>query len=444
MKKPSVFVAAMALSLYAGTAIAAPICAALTTPDTMPKRYAKYAPVFSDGPEGWIIDQDQMKDDFAPSKESVALLKTIVQEFNTRGVPLAVLIPPPRPLVAGAETLSELGADTNYDVEQVGQSFTALIDSLHQAEIVAPDLLKLALSDNALQDNFYFRRDTHWTPTGAAYSALALAKDIHTTYPARFPNAGSMTPKDLAQGPAIDEEGSLANIARNVCKTDLAPETVETLIFPTDSDALLQDDTGDKPVVALAGSSFSDRYKRDFYRMADSLAGALDAEIENYSVSGGGPIGGLESLILSGDLSSDRFDLVIWELPYSERFRSSHFLRQLLGALRYNSTTGKATTTVSIDEHSQNLTLDLSASSTDTVVLHLPESEIQRVTAHLHSPSSKKKTIKLVRKNRVPAERRSHTWAVSLEGLKARNFTQMTLEFTDATPGKNATAILLP
>jgi hypothetical protein len=409
----------------------------------MPKKYAKYAPIFSDGPEGWIIDSDQMKTDFAPSKEAMALIGKIATEFEKRGVPLAVLIPPPRPLVAGADTLSDLGADESYDVEKIGRSFAALIDSLRQAGIVAPDLLKVALSDGTLQEQFYFHRDTHWTPTGAAHSVLALADEIRAAYPDRFPQSASVTPADLTPGPLIDEPGSLANIARKVCQAEIAPETAKTLIFPTASGALLTDDTGDKPVVALAGSSFSDRYKRDLYRVADSLAGALGAEVENYSVSGGGAIGGFESLILSGDLSADRFDLVIWELPYTERFRSTHFLRQLLGALRYNPTT-KATSTVFIDENSRRLTLDLNDTNTGELVLFLPESDIQKVTAYLQSSSSKNKTIKLVRKDRVPAERRSHVWAASLQGLEERQFDKLTLEFVDGVPGRNATAVLFP
>ncbi|WP_412550274.1 alginate O-acetyltransferase AlgX-related protein [Shimia sp. MIT910701] len=45
--------------------------------------------------------------------------------------------------------------------------------------------------------------------------------------------------------------------------------------------------------LALLGSSFSNRYKRDHYRVADALARAFDADVENFSVSGGGPIGAI-------------------------------------------------------------------------------------------------------------------------------------------------------
>lgn len=424
-------------------AIAAPICAEFSSPEAMPKKYAKYAPVLSDGPDGWIIARDQMRQDYTPSEESVFLLGEIAGEFDALGIPLAVMIAPPRPLIAGQETLQSLHAPEEYDVTTIGQTFSSLIETLNSAGILAPDLLKVAASNDNVRRAFYFKRDTHWTPTGAAHSALALADDVAKAHSDVFPQAGTISLADLTLGSEIAEKGSLAGVAKKVCAAALEPEAVPTLVFPSATNDLFADTSDDTPRVALAGSSFSDRYKRDFYRVADSLAGALGAEVDNYSVSGGGPIGGIESLVLSGQLTEGAYDLVVWELPYTEGFQATHFLRQLLGALRYGATDIQGDAT-DIAANAESVTLPAPAETVRELVVKLPASDVQNISAKLQFKDNKPKTIKLQRRNRVPKEMRSDVWVASLDGLQNDQLTSVTFQFRDGVPGENAQAITLP
>ena len=220
-----------------------------------------------------------------------------------------------------------------YDTDAMAAAFSEMVTAVQDTGAIMPDLARLALSDADLREAFYFRHDTHWTPMGAARSAEALADLVAERLPGVFPKAGHAHAAVAKGGPEIEEEGSLAKMANKVCGAKVPPVTVPVPVFPDTGGSLLGD-APELPRVALAGSSFSDRYKRDHYRVADALAGALGAEVANYSVSGGGAIGALESLVLSGELERQRFDLVVWEIPYTQGFRSVGMLRQLLGALR--------------------------------------------------------------------------------------------------------------
>ena len=337
----------------ATTAQAEPYCADLLNKDALPKKYAKSAPIYSDAESGWIFTKDQLKDRYDMKSTSQELVQAIADEFAERDVQLAIMVAPPRPVVAGQEQLDAAMGNERYDVEAARASFDKLIEGLSQTGAIVPNLSDVALADPAIREDFYFRRDTHWTTVGAAVSAIELAELVNTRAPDLFPNDGVFRAADLVPSDTIEEEGSLAKIVTTVCGK--SPDVETATSFDLTRGGGLLGDAQNGPSIALVGSSFSDRYKRDHYRFGDALARAFDADIENYSVSGGGPIGAIEAYILSGALDRREHPIVIWELPYTESFNSTSFLRQLLGALQRRTATqivsefGSGTDAVSIN-----------------------------------------------------------------------------------------------
>lgn len=312
-----------------------PYCTDLLSREAIPKKYAKVAPVYSDAASGWIFTQDQLKDRYDMKSSSLKLVQASVDEFARRGVPLAIVIAPPRPVVAGQNSLDATMGQRLYDVADARQSFDTLIAQLASTGAIVPNLSDMALSDPIIRENFYFRRDTHWTTTGSAVSAIALANTVNESMPDLFLNDAQLVFEDLGASGSIEEAGSLSKVVLTTCGTDLPAETSEA--FDLSRSGNLLETAPDGPAIALLGSSFSNRYKRDHYRFAEALTRAFDADVENLSVSGGGPIGAIEAYILSGALERRDHELVIWELPYTESFNSQSFLRQLLGALSVNS-----------------------------------------------------------------------------------------------------------
>ncbi|MEL7344533.1 MAG: hypothetical protein AAFN59_06690, partial [Pseudomonadota bacterium] len=318
----------------AAAAHAAPYCGDLVNKDALPKKYAKSAPFYSDDASGWIFTQDQLKDRYDMKASSQAMVAAIVEEFAKRDVQLAIIVPPPRPIVAGQATLDAAMGAERYDIAAAKASFDKLIEGLAATGATVPNLADVALMSDDTRDAFYFQRDTHWTTTGSAMSAIRLSEMVNAQTPDAFQADGAYWFGDLVAADAIEEKGSLAKVVRDVCGLSIENETAQAYDLARASAGGLLGDAAAGPSIALVGSSFSNRYQRDHYRFGEALAWAFDADVENYSVSGGGPIGAIEAYVLSGALDRREHAMVVWEIPYTESFNSSSFLRQLLGALR--------------------------------------------------------------------------------------------------------------
>ncbi|MBO9401194.1 hypothetical protein [Shimia sp. R9_3] len=433
-----ILAALAATSICATTAHAAPLCSEFRSPDTMPKKYRKLAPVLSGSPTDWVITADQMDTTYLPDAQAAHLLSQIASEFEARGTRLAILMAPPRPLIAGQSTLETLAkAEIDFDAAAVSESFTQMIELLRASGVVAPNLLEHAISDETLREAFYYRHDTHWTPRGAAESAMALAHEVRAAGIDAFADTPPVQP-DLASTQVFSERGSLADMAKAVCGVELPPVTQTIPAFPSAETDLLADTTG-RPRILLAGSSFSNRYKKDAYRVADAISGTLQADVINHSVSGGGAIGAIEGVINAGLLKDeDPFDLVIWELPYTEGLRSPGVLRQLLGALQNDP--AKLAAPVATLAPSGKTRIDVASQQPAMMALHLPESTVQRIKIDLRFEDGTKQTQSMIRKKHVPAALRSDWWAFSLDGLSAQGLQSITLRYDGPAIGTGATA----
>ena len=384
---------------------AAPYCGAFLEPEAMPAQYARLAPVLSNTDTGWIFTQDQLREDYGLKPRNAVLLEQIAQAFERQGMQLAILMPPPRPLAAGQAVLDETAAGAPaIDVARTAKSFSEMTAQVRRMGILMPDLSLLAL-DRGAAAPFYFGRDTHWTPFGAALSARALAGAVLSgaTLPAPVPGAGM-----------YEERGSLSGMARKICGVELAPETAPFAVLPATGGGLLDPD-GSGPRAVLAGSSFSDRYKRDAYRVADALSAYLGRPVENRSVSGGGAIGAIEGLVSSGMLRRGQYDLVIWELPYTESLNKESALRQLLGALVLAG--GKLEVSAAVLTPGAPLKIPPGGPLPVLVRADSLPLGVQRHTVEIRYRDRKPTRIKLQRKDRVPSGMREGPWAVSLAEL---------------------------
>lgn len=398
-------------SLVLGTAAqSAPYCADLLNQEALPKKYARIAPIYSDRASGWIFTQDQLKDRYEMKSSSLKLVQAIVDEFTARDVPLAIVVAPPRPVIAGQDNLDAAMGQYLYSVADARSSFDNMIEQLAGTGAIVPNLSDVALADTDIRNRFYFRRDTHWTAAGSAVSATALAHTVNTQAPDLFANDGDLAFRDLEVTGAIQEEGSLAAVVHKTCGAVLPPETSETFDLSRSGDLLAV--SSDGPAIALLGSSFSNRYKRDHYRVADAMARAFDADIENFSVSGGGPIGAIEAYVMSGALDRKDHDLVVWELPYTESFNSQSFLRQLLGALSESLSPIKAT---ELQTQPQETVVKLvEGVATSGIEIEAEDIAKQNFNLEVRFDNGSTAKVYLGRRNSVPVDLRSPSLRSSL------------------------------
>lgn len=420
----------LAVMFAASATLAAPYCTDLSNAKALPKKFAKIAPLYSDAQSGWVFSQHQLIEKFAMKRTAQELLQSIVDEFKKRNVKLAIVVPPPRPTVAGQAALAAAQTDPGFDLAAAQSSFAQLMIDLEKTGAIVPDLAQAAHEDVGSADSFYFRRDTHWTARGAAISALALANKVQEMVPDLFPNAGRFGLADLVAEGSLTEKGSLAKIVRQTCDISLAEEVAPTYALTRGGNLLASATEGAS--IALLGSSFSDRYKRDHYRFADAIAWAFDAEVENLSISGGGPIGAIEPYVLSGALDRRDHPLVIWEIPYTERFNNTSFLRQLLGALQRqhglprnkNDVAKAAPLTIPLEPDTEFAGIEVVTGDT--------KNQSVRLTVTFSNGSTS--AISLGRRKSVPADRRTQSLFGSLRHYGTRTPIKITV-----TPAKNAT-----
>ncbi|WP_166415626.1 alginate O-acetyltransferase AlgX-related protein [Cochlodiniinecator piscidefendens] len=408
MKRLSV--AIVATALVASPAASTPYCDALMHESQLERRYQRLAPIFSHTGAGWIFTSDQLDEDFQMKAEADALMEDVIGEFARRDIPLAILVAPPRAVVAGQDIVDlTLGSIGQYNVDDARQSFSDFLTQLRQGGAVVPDLMAVATAESPTP--FYFQRDSHWTNTGAARSALALANALGMQ--------ATFDLVDIASSEMFQERGSLSDIVDATCGYRAVSEATPQFnytVLTEQSDSNLLGSTRNTQFALLFGTSFSDRYRRDQYQVADAFSSALGIELINESVSGGGLIGPLEAFALSGGFEVERPDLVIWEFPYTEVPQASA-LRQLLGAMRANDSALLSQHRLDVIEDSLTLFLDSSVSNSNLLHVRLNTPEARWLKIDLYFPDGQKHTIQLRRKNSMAARGQFEDWWVDIHDV---------------------------
>ena len=394
---------ALALTLSLKTSVAAdPYCVALSDPEQLPKNYAKRGPFHVDALSGWIVGQDQLKAKFAVTHETAALWKAIAEGFEAKDVKLVVLAAPPRPLFAPKDALPD-----GYSATSAEKAFSAYISALNTTGITAPDLT--VLRETPFAPDFYFARDTHWTPAGAAVSAAHLSE-------AMTGRQASDIVADVVFNEQYSEKGSLSTVVEKTCGTRPEAELVKAPVYTQKGDATaLLSDVKDV-AAALVGTSFSDRYKRDAYQVSGALSLALEKTVDNFSVTGGGMTGAMEAFLRSDALASGRYDTVIWEVPYTAPLTNISGLRQILGILQED---GVATAVYHgpINADWLNIDHEFFAADFTALRLHTPGMTKGKLSLELYAANGQKMRANLVKSDRVAADARSDTWSLSLAAL---------------------------
>lgn len=403
----------LGLSSIATAGAAAPYCADMLSADTLESRYQRLAPIYNSVETGWIFGSDQLDYRYVLSDSEQALLALLVSELEARGTKLAMLIAPPRPVIAGQDVVD---ATTNrpgqYDMAAQGSAFHQMMDQIAATGAIAPDLLRLVQSDPVVAQDFYFRRDTHWTNIGPAYSARALA--------ALMPDADGapLDPRMLNALEEVAERGSLSDIVSATCDTTPDPELSPLFDYSpylTQSAGLLDTDSSEGTDAILLGTSFSDRYKRDQYQAADALSAALNRGVTNRSVSGGGMIGPFETYLLTGGFAEDQPDLIIWEFPYTYQLNETE-LRRLLGALRADET-DSASMSATLNQDLTEIAVPAEMGATPLLGLRMLDGYARDLVVHLTFSDGNRHRLRLRRKKRMEEIAVLDTWWIDLHGF---------------------------
>ena len=263
------------------------------------------------GTDGWIFRIDDLRGEYTLAPGTVEGLAKFVKAWNERGTQVALVVIPPRGVLAAAHVDRTDTLAKDFDPDAIGAAYKAAVQTLASSGAVVPDLLTAA-SDAKLGDGFVFRRDHHWTPEGAKLAMEAVVRGLTlrppftpVTYDNVFQRKRGMV-------------GAIAHTLEKACgyepfvvekysDYDSVPKWTEVT-----EEALLGDPP--PPEVVIAGSSHTNKGMKDIFNVTGWLRAATGTDVLNIGVDGGGFSTGLLNWMDSDAARISPPKLLVWEV----------------------------------------------------------------------------------------------------------------------------------
>jgi alginate O-acetyltransferase complex protein AlgJ len=238
-------------------------------------------------------------------RERVTEIIAVADVLRQRGARLVVVLIPSKARMLSAHLPPRWAARAEH-----GRSGVA-VDLLRREEILVVDLSAVLMSTSGTE--YFFARDTHWTPEGAAAAAEAIAR-------------------------AMEDAGALTEIERQVYRREL--ETIEPvpgdlmsflpvgrlrrlLGLPEEQARVYRADAPGPATglglfdeltipVSLVGTSYSRDPRWGF---ESALKAAIAADVLNVAAEGEGPFEPMRAYLAGPTIDDVPPALVIWEIP---------------------------------------------------------------------------------------------------------------------------------
>lgn len=259
------------------------------------------------GIHGWLFARRDMHR--APVLGGMARtqLAHLAQQLEAQGTHLVIALLPQRILTSKHALTASFLAAMPHSLEALRNSYFAKLTELRAAGVMAPDLLTpLEQYSQTEQDDFYFKRDHHWTPDGARATATALAHALLELPAVQSLPAYAFTSYVKKQS---ENTGSYARFLAAACKVPVTPEVYGLYETRRSTAPSLLDDA--VPDIVLMGTSFSS----DSFNFGGFLAEALGRDVQTVSVDGGGTEAAITAYLTSDGFVQNKPRILIWEMP---------------------------------------------------------------------------------------------------------------------------------
>lgn len=288
----------------------------------------------------WLFRSDyDLSNDFGLPKPYRKEFRRLIQAFRDQGTEVVMIVQPTRGLMQADSV--DPGFAYGFDFAEARKNYQRFLKQLAKEGAVVPDLMPL-LSYPRKQD-YFFRRDHHWTPAGAAETARMVADTIIA-----MPVYDELEKKAYITEPGtyLPKDGTMNGALRRICGNNFGFQYVpgfQTVPAESGEDALFGD--ASDPQVVLVGTSNSAERDDDYknYNFSGFLKEYLSLDILNYSLPGGGQDGAIQQYLLSPEYDpANAPKLVFWELPASYHLDDPLMYRQLLPAIKGGCSTASA------------------------------------------------------------------------------------------------------
>lgn len=276
------------------------------------KRLSNYSIIIPGNNEWLFRTIVNFKKDFSIKKDTTEYLLDIQKGFEGRGSNLVLLLPPPRGLVH-ASNLKEADKKkfnfTDKDVTLGWESYLQAIKTLKDGGVNV-----VGVDERIDGENFFYKRDHHWSPDGAKLYAKEVAKFLKS-----MPSYADIAKMEFVTKSLGEDEfkGTFKNAFSKICDTELTPQMVEQYqtepkVGAEDESALF--DEVPTPDIVLLGTSNSspDPNVANFDGFLKEYTGA---DVENLALAGAGIDTSLMAYINSDEFKNKPAKIVLWEVP---------------------------------------------------------------------------------------------------------------------------------
>lgn len=282
------------------------------------------------GKDGWIFRTgNDFRTDWALKPQTIAYLTELRDALKQKNVDIVYVMPPIRGMVHSDELFRRYKSKYEPDPDQAWSNYEAML-----ADLRKKGLYVAGVRPDQATDNFFYKRDHHWTSEGARITAENVAAVTKTlpTY--------SQIPKmefETVEKEPIEYDSSFGKAFRKMCDTGLPTEVIkpyETIPKGGTADqASLFDESGNDPRVILLGTSNSVQ-ETSQANFEGFLKQNLSADVLNMSFVGAGIDTSIMSFVNSDRMKDGQPKIVLWEIPgyYDLNVMDDKLFNQLIPA----------------------------------------------------------------------------------------------------------------
>lgn len=284
------------------------------------------------GKGSWLFRSDfDLANNFGMPEPYPAELKRLVERLNQKGIALVIAVQPTRGLMHADKV--RVDEPYGFDPALARHNMQNYLIQLSHAGAVVPNVMSLI--DEPPQEEYFFRRDHHWTPAGARETAKIVAELVRKQpWYGELPQRAYVTETGLI----LPKDGTMNTALKYVCGNNFGIQYVQGYqTVPADLDSA--DDlfgNTELPQLVLVGTSNSAvrEDERKNYNFQGFLQEYIGAEILNYALQGAGQDGSLIQYLQSPDYDpGNPPKAIIWELPVSYALDDPLMYRQLIPAV---------------------------------------------------------------------------------------------------------------
>lgn len=321
--------------LLAGAALAGAACAApgqrFNCPDIdagkIEGNYFKNRIV--QGVDGWFFREgSDIQDFYAYGPDTLSFIGRFADALKKRDVQL-VFMPVPAKGILDPEYAGPAIDAGMFDQQMASAEIENLLTALKGVGVLPVDVITANAASN--HPAFFFARDLHWRPQGAQIGAAAVRKALETD-----PVYGELSKKSYQTSVVAKDQpmrSAVLQALQRMCVDTLPQERTD--LYETAAGEATADDLlgGDEATpVALVGTSFSDL---ETFNFAGFLSQALELEVANFAVSGGGSFTSVLGYTMSNSLEEMAPKFLVWENPAYNRLDADGigYFRQIIPAV---------------------------------------------------------------------------------------------------------------